>query len=209
MQVDQRRVLIGAPTALVQPLAIQRQGGGVAAEPAGRRDQVVHGDVAQACHHLRRMVAHHGTQRLKALGVALNIAQVDQPFGQHHMQHPVKQRHIGARLNRQEQVGHLSRLGAARVRHDQLHAWFGTTGILDASKQNWVRVRRVRSDDEQRLRQGQVFVTGRRRVAAQRGFVAGHRAAHAQARIGVEVVGANQPFDELVEHVVVLGQQLP
>ena len=53
-----------------------------------------------------------------------------------------------------------------------------------------------------------VVVAGRRRVGAQRELVAGHRAAHAQARVAVDVVGADQALGQLVEDVVVLGQQL-
>jgi hypothetical protein len=71
-----------------------------------------------------------------------------------------------------------------------------------------VRPRRVAAHDEQALRVLQVVVAGRRRVGAQRLLVAGHRAAHAQARVGVDVVGAHQALGELVEDVVVLGEQL-
>ena len=53
-----------------------------------------------------------------------------------------------------------------------------------------------------------VLVAGGRRVGAERQLVAGDRARHAQPRVGVDVVGADQPLRELVEDVVVLGQQL-
>jgi hypothetical protein len=53
-----------------------------------------------------------------------------------------------------------------------------------------------------------VVVAGRRRIGAERGLVARDRAAHAQARVGVDVVGADQALGELVEDVVVLGKEL-
>ena len=53
-----------------------------------------------------------------------------------------------------------------------------------------------------------VVVAGGWRVSAQRELVARHRAAHAQAGVGVDVVGAQQAFGQLVEDVIVLGQQL-
>jgi hypothetical protein len=53
-----------------------------------------------------------------------------------------------------------------------------------------------------------VLVACGRRVGAERLLVARHRARHAQARIGVDVVGSDESFRELVEDVVVLGQEL-
>ncbi|MNV35247.1 hypothetical protein D3C71_1266880 [compost metagenome] len=53
-----------------------------------------------------------------------------------------------------------------------------------------------------------VVVAGGRRVGPQGLLVARHGAAHAQARVGVDVVGADQALGQLVEDVVVLGEQL-
>ena len=53
-----------------------------------------------------------------------------------------------------------------------------------------------------------VLVARRRRIGAQRRLVSGDRARHAQPRIGVDVVGADETLGELVEDVIVLGQQL-
>ena len=53
-----------------------------------------------------------------------------------------------------------------------------------------------------------VFIAGGRRVRAQRGLVAGHGGGHAKARVGINVVGAKQSLGELVEDVIVLGEQL-
>ena len=58
------------------------------------------------------------------------------------------------------------------------------------------------------LRAIDVVVARRRRIAAQGRLVAGDRARHAKARVGVDVVGADQALRELVEDVVVLGEQL-
>ena len=53
-----------------------------------------------------------------------------------------------------------------------------------------------------------VVVAGRRRIRAQRLFVAGDGATHAKAGIGVYVVSAQQTLGEFVKDVVVLGEQL-
>ncbi len=71
-----------------------------------------------------------------------------------------------------------------------------------------MRISRIGADDEHHLGQVDILVAGRRRIGAQRLLVAGHRAGHAQARIGIDIVGADQALGELVEDVVILGQQL-
>ena len=71
-----------------------------------------------------------------------------------------------------------------------------------------MRVGRVGTRDQQQVRVIEVLVAGRRRIGAERLLVAGHRARHAQARVGVDVVRADQALRELVEDVVILGQQL-
>ena len=58
------------------------------------------------------------------------------------------------------------------------------------------------------LRQLEVGVRGRRPVGAEDRVVARDGAGHAQARVGVDVVGAQVALGELVDRVVVLGQQL-
>ena len=80
--------------------------------------------------------------------------------------------------------------------------------VFNAAKQNRMRPGRVAADDEDARGLRNVVVTCGRRIGTQGHFVAGHGAAHAQARIAVDVVRAQQPFDQFVEDVIVLGQQL-
>ena len=80
--------------------------------------------------------------------------------------------------------------------------------VFDAAEQDRMRIGGVGADDENQVGLVDIFVAGRRRIGAQRLLVAGHRARHAQARIGIDVVGADQALGELVEDVIVLGQQL-
>ena len=71
-----------------------------------------------------------------------------------------------------------------------------------------MRVGGVGADDKNRACMVHIVVAGGGRIHAQRLLVASHRAAHAQTRIAVDVVGADQAFGQFVEDVVVLGQQL-
>ena len=53
-----------------------------------------------------------------------------------------------------------------------------------------------------------VFVARRRGVRSQGLLVSRDRGRHAQPRVGVDVVGADQPLGQLVEDIVVLSQKL-
>lgn len=66
----------------------------------------------------------------------------------------------------------------------------------------------VTADDHHAVAQLQVFVAAGRGVGAEAALVAHHGGGHAQPRIAVDIIGAHQCPGELVEGVVVLGQQL-
>ena len=207
MQVDQRGILVDAAGGLIQPLAIQRQGrpGG---EPARGLHDIGGTHPADRRHFLRRVFAHGGAQGFPAFGVRGDVVAVDQFLPQHHVQHGVEQRHVGAGQDRQVQVGFRCGIGAARVDHDQFEFGIVFTRRLDAAKQDGMGVGGIRPGDENHPRVVDVFITAGRRIGAQGRLVAGHRGRHAQARIGVDVVGADQPLGQLVEDVVVLGGEL-
>ena len=209
MQVDEGGVLGRAAGGLVQALAIQAERGGRRGKPLGRGEQVFFAQTANLGHFVGCVVAHQGFQGVKALGVGGHVSRVQPAFPQHGVQQAVEQCHVSAGLQGQIQVRQAGGVGAARVRHDDLHARVGGLGVFNAPEQNRVRPGRVGADDEQRVRVVHVVIAGRGRVSAQREFVASHRAAHAQAGVGVDVVGAQQPLGQLVEDVIVFGEQLP
>jgi hypothetical protein len=68
--------------------------------------------------------------------------------------------------------------------------------------------RGVGAEQQQAVGQREVRVRRRRPVRAERAGVARDRARHAQARVRVDVVRAQEPLRELVDRVVVLGEQL-
>ena len=105
-----------------------------------------------------------------------------------------------------------SAIAAVSVRRGSttIHFCSGLRGRASSSRR--IRIGCAHADvaagDEHRARVVEVFIAGRRRVGTERQLVARHRRAHAQSRVGVDVVGADQCTRELVEDVVVLGQQL-
>src|SRR2546426_180015 len=85
---------------------------------------------------------------------------------------------------------------------------FAATPHTDAAVKHRVRHRGVRSRDQEALGEIDVLVAGRRRVGAERRLVTGSGRGHAQAGIGIHVVRADEALGELVEDIVVLGQEL-
>ena len=209
VQVDERCVLGRAAAALVQALAVQAERGFGLRKPLGGGGQVGHAETAGLRHTLGRVVAYQGLERVKARGVCGDVLGVRPSLPQHQVQHAVEQHHVAAGLEGQEQVGHAGGVGAARVGHDDLHAGVGGARVFNAAEQDGVRPCRVAAHDEQALCVLHVVVARGRRIGAQGLLVARHRAAHAQARVGVDVVRADQALGQLVEDVVVLGEQLP
>ena len=208
MQIDQRGIFGRAAAGLVQPLAIQAQGRGGRGKQPGRFKQVFFFQAAGLRDQLGRVLAHRGFERVKAAGVGRHVSGVNPAFPQHDVQQAVEQRHVGAGLQRQVQIGDFGGVGAARVADNDLQRRVRGLRVFNAPKQNRVRKRRVAAGDEQALGVFQVVVAGRRRIGPQRLFVTRDRAAHAQARVGVDVVRADQALGQLVEDVIVLGQQL-
>ena len=80
--------------------------------------------------------------------------------------------------------------------------------ILNTPEHNRVRIGGIRSGNKNTLRVIYVLIAARRRIHAQRGLVTRHGRGHAQARVGIHVIGADEPFGQLVENVIIFGQQL-
>jgi hypothetical protein len=198
MQVDQRRVLERARGRLVQSLAIQRERRARLAEPPRGLHEVALGDAADPGGGRRRVLAHGLAQRVKALGVRADVRLVEQPLPQQQVQHAVEQHDIGAGRDGEVQVRLARGVGAARVHDDHAQVLAARARRLEAAVEHRVRDRVL-----------DVLVAARRGVGAKRGLVARDRGGHAQARVGVDVVRADDAARELVEDVIVLGQELP
>ena len=79
---------------------------------------------------------------------------------------------------------------------------------LEALEQHRVAPRHVGADHQEQVRVLEVVVAGGRAVHAEGALVAGHRARHAEPRVRIDVVRAEEALRELVERVVVLGEEL-
>ncbi len=209
MQVDERDVLVGARARLVEPLAVEREHGRGVPPQGGEFEDLCFRNAADARCPSRRGVAHAFAQRREALGVCVDEIAVERIVPDELMQERVEKRHIRARQDRQVQVGGLGGLGPARIDHDPTLARLLLTRRFEPAKEHRVGPGHVRARDHDEIRVIEVLVAGGRRIGPEGRHVARHRRGHAQPRIRVHVVRADHALRELVEDVIVLGEQLP
>ena len=152
---------------------------------------------------------HQALEFGQAVGVGLDKRAVHPVFPQQQMQDPVEQRHIRSWQDRQVQVGQIAGVSTPRVNHQHFHVRALRLGLLQAPEQYRMGVGHIAADDHHAVAVFQVFITARRCIGAQAALVADHCRRHAQPGVAVDIVGAHQRTGQLVEAVVVLGQQLP
>ena len=120
----------------------------------------------------------------------------------------MEERDIGSGLDREMQIGRCGSRGRARIDDNDPDRRIARLRGFDAAIQNRMRPRGVRSGDEKTARVIDIVVARGRRIGAKRRLVTGDGARHAEPRIRVDVVGADESLGELVEDVIVLGQEL-
>ncbi len=131
---------------------------------------------------------------------------VEQPVALEHVQQRVQQRQVGAGTDLQVDVCRLGGRRAARVDDDHVGALLLTRA--HAPPHDRMTGGGVGAEHEQAVGLREVRVAGRRPVGAERAAVTGDRGGHAQARVRVDVVGAEEALEQLHGGVVVLRQQL-
>ena len=208
VQMDDAGIVVGAVRRLVEALAIQRQRSASAAEPARGLDDIRCLDATDIGNDCRRVLCGDPGQRRETAGMRFDIWRIDQAFGDQHVEHAVEQRDVGPRYDRQMEIGDFGALRAARVGNDDFQVRIGRPCILDVAEDDRMRHRRVGAGNEDDLGLPDVLVAAWRRIGTQRLLVAGDGGGHAEPRIGIDVVGADQPLGQLVEDIVVLRHQL-
>ncbi len=180
-----------------------------ATPPGGRRDDVLLGNAADLRGNAWRDLAHAFAQRCETFRMCTDPRKIRQPFPEQHMQHRIEEPDVGTRQDCQMQIGAGSGIRAARIDHDDAHLRAGGFGRFDATVSDGVCVGRVGAGNQQAIGVIEILICTGWCIDAKGLLIGCHGAGHAQARIGVDVVGADQALGELVEDVIVLGQQLP
>jgi len=130
---------------------------------------------AQGLGLFQRVLANDRSQRSETLRMVLDIAVVEPALGNHAAQHAVEQRDVGAGFDGQKKIRRRGGIGAAWIDDDDLEVGMVAFRRLDAAKQHRMCVGHVGARDEQAISVRYVVIAGRRRIGAQRAFVAGYR----------------------------------
>jgi len=80
--------------------------------------------------------------------------------------------------------------------------------VLNPLPDDWMTFKGIRPCEEKTFGVIDILIRAGWRIRTQRGLVPGDGAAHAETRIGVDVIGTDQSLGEFVENVIVLGEQL-
>ena len=116
------------------------------------------------------------------------------------IQQAVQQSDVAARLDGQVEVGFRGGRVAPGIDHDHLGA--ALYAVEHAQVQDRMAVGHVGADDEEQVRPVHVLIGPGRPVRAERQLVARSRARHAQTRVGLDVVGADETLGEFVGEIL-------
>src|SRR5262249_48966857 len=125
-----------------------------------------------------------------------------------HLSHSIEQQQISAWNRCKMNVCELGSPRASRINDNQLAFFTGTPPLLHTLKERWMAFEGVGANDDDAVGVINILVAARRFVLAVNLRVAAGRRSHAQARIGVHVVGANAGFKEFVGGVGFFGEEL-
>ena len=208
MAVDDRIDLVDAAGRLVDALRIQRDDALGLGEPVEEAFDRTTGQPADGCGVRDGLAGDLCKGRLRAGGEFADEGAVDRVGFRQMRQQSVEQHRIAAGAQRQMQIRALAGRGPARVDDDD-----AAIGILrfcrqHARMQDRMAPGGVGADQHQQIGLFQIFIATGNRVAAEGALVADHAGGHAQPRIGVDIGGADKPLRELVDDVVILGEQL-
>ena len=121
----------------------------------------------------------------------------------------VHQHQVGAGANRQVQVGRVAGGRLPGIHHyDRDAAGLAPFALQQPLKQHRMALRRVGADQEGHGAVVEILVAAGGAIGAEAAGIARHCRTHAQARVGIEVVGADRPLEQLLGDVVVLDVKL-
>ena len=155
----------------------------------------------------RQIVPGGGNESLLKSGDVFGKGVVDLSTQGDFIEQPVEQRHVATRRDGKVQVGPVAGRGAARVDHHQLGATLFARRD-DPLIQNRMTPCEVRAGENDQIGLFQIFIGAGHRIGPEGPLVPRHGRGHAQARVGVDVRRAEEPFGQLVRDVIILGQQL-
>ena len=148
-----------------------------------------------------------GFQRFDALGVRVDVLAVFQAFFQDHVHQRVLQHHVGARRDRQMNIGELREHGDAGVHHNQREFAFFQR-FFQTPINHRMLFRQVGTPGDHAFGVLEIVVATGRAVRPERARITAHRRRHAQRGIAVVIVGADAAAHQLAQRVKLFRHDL-
>ena len=117
--------------------------------------------------------------------------------------------HIGAGFDLQVQIGNGTGLGFTWIYHDDLDLGVLFFVLLQTAKQDGVAPGRVGASNHKTISQFNVGVADGYGIFTKGFAISSYRRTHTKAGIGVDVIGANESFDQFINQVILFSQALP
>ncbi len=209
VHVQDRGVLVGADVALVDAHAPERHGRVRPAEAARGVGDDLGGESRDGGGARGRIAPEHLPELRPAARVRSHEVLVERSLLPEHVEHGVEERDVRARPEREMKVGDVGRLCPARVGDDDRDVvGRGELAPSDALPRHGMAFGGVGAYQEETIGRVDVRVRARRPVGPERARVACDGRRHAEARVRVEVVGAEEALGQLGCDVILLGQEL-
>ena len=119
-----------------------------------------------------------------------------------------KQRNVAIRFDRKVQVDNVRSHCPPRIDEDDLHFGPLVFGSGDTLIEDGMAPGEIRTDKNDEVGNLEIFIAARNGVRSERALVPGNGGSHAEARIGIDVRGADEALHQLVSDIVIFRQQL-
>ena len=200
MQIANRIGIPGAVRALVEPHGPATHPRPGLADHPRRLLDVRCRDAGNRTDPLRCVFGQKIRHHLPTLGEAGNELWIGMAIDMQQMQKPVEQGEIAPWLDLHEQMRLVRRRRLPGIDNNQPGA--GLDPIQQAQEQDGMAIGHIGADDQKQIGPIKVLIRPRRTIGPQRKLVTATRARHAQAGVGLDLIGSEIALAELVGQIL-------
>src|SRR5258708_35277272 len=106
-------------------------------------------------------------------------------------------------------IGYRAGIGDTRIGYNDLYTWVNSFMGFHPSPQDRVAPGRIGPGYKKAIGLFDIFIAGRHAVFSQGHFIGGDGATHAKPGVGVDIIAADKPFYQFIDHVIFFREALP